>query len=133
MSEQILTSCTCGGATFVHVKDGRITKVRPIVFDESDAPGWSIEARGKTFSPPRQCGLNTYATAQKARIYSENRIKYPMKRVDFDPKGNRNQQNRGKSGYVRISWDEAFGLLESEIKRIRFTYGPAAITGSAFA
>ena len=30
-----------------------------------------------------------------------------MKRVDFDPNGERNPQNRGKSGYVRISWDEA--------------------------
>ena len=33
---------------------------------------------------------------QKARPYSENRIKYPMKRVDFDPNGNRNQQNQGQ-------------------------------------
>ena len=58
MSEQILTSCTVGGATFVHVKDGKITKVRPIVFDETDAPAWSIEARGKTFTPPRQTSLD---------------------------------------------------------------------------
>jgi len=130
MTEKILTSCTVGGATFVHVKDGKITKVRPIVFDETDAPAWTIEARGKTFTPPRQTSLNPYTVTQKARIYSENRIKYPMKRVDFDPNGNRNQQNRGKSGHVRISWDEAFDLLESEIKRIRATYGPAAITAS---
>jgi trimethylamine-N-oxide reductase (cytochrome c) len=130
MSEQILTNCTVGGATFVHVRDGKITKVRPIVFDETDAPAWAIEARGKTFTPPRQCWLNTYAVTHKARTYSENRIKYPMKRVDFDPKGNRNQQNRGKSGHVRISWDEAFDIIASEIKRIRATYGPAAITGS---
>ena len=130
MSEQILTSCTVGGATFVHVKDGRITKVRPIVFDETDAPSWSIEARGKVFTPPRQVSLSPFIVTQKPRIYSENRIKYPMKRVDFDPKGNRNQENRGKSGYVRISWDEAFEIIESEIKRIRSTYGPAAITAS---
>jgi trimethylamine-N-oxide reductase (cytochrome c) len=128
--EQILTSCTVGGATFVHVKDGRITKVRPIVFDETDAPAWSIEARGKIFTPPRQTSLNPFIVTQKSRIYSEKRIKYPMKRVDFDPNGNRNPQNRGKSGYVRISWEEAFDLLESEIKRIRATYGPAAITAS---
>ena len=130
MSEQVLTSCTVGGATFVHVKDGKITKIRPIVFDETDAPAWSIEARGKVFTPPRQTSMNPYIVTQKSRIYAENRIKYPMKRVDFDPKGNRNQQNRGKSGYVRIGWDEAFDLLESEIKRIHSTYGKAAITGS---
>jgi trimethylamine-N-oxide reductase (cytochrome c) len=51
MTEKILTSCTVGGATFVHVKDGKITKVRPIVFDETDAPAWTIEARGKNLHP----------------------------------------------------------------------------------
>jgi len=130
MTEKILTSCTVGGAAFVHVKDGRITKVRPIVFDETDAPAWRIEARGKVFTPPRQTTMGSYIVTQKARIYSENRIKYPMKRVDFDPNGERNAQNRGKSGHVRISWDEAFDMLESEIKRIHQTYGKAAITAS---
>ena len=40
-----------------------------------------------------------------------------MKRVDFDPNGARNPQNRGKSGYVRISWDEAITIVTDEIKR----------------
>ncbi len=59
----------------------------------------------------------------------KNRILYPMKRVDFDPKGERNPQNRGKSGYVRISWDEALDIVSSEIKRLTDTYGGSAITG----
>ena len=59
---------------------------------------------GKNLHPaPSNARSIPYTVTQKARIYSENRIKYPMKRVDFDPNGNRNQQNRGKSGYVRIS------------------------------
>ena len=41
-----------------------------------------------------------------------------MKRVDFDPNGERNPQNRGKSGYVRISWEEALDLVADEIKRL---------------
>ncbi len=48
-----------------------------------------------------------HGIAYKKRIYSPNRILYPLKRVDWDPKGERNPQNRGKSKYVRISWDEA--------------------------
>ena len=36
---------------------------------------------------------------------------YPMKRVDFDPNGERNPQNRGNSGYERISWDEALDIV----------------------
>ena len=53
-----------------------------------------------------------------------------MKRVDFDPNGERNPQNRGKSGYVRISWDEAIKLVTDEIKRQKREYGPGAITFS---
>ena len=50
-----------------------------------------------------------------------------MKRVDFDPNGKRNPQNRGKSGYVRISWDEAIDLVASEIKRCKRDHGPGAV------
>ncbi len=64
-------------------------------------------------------------------MYSDDRILYPMKRVDFDPNGERNQQNRGKSGYERISWDEALDLVAGEMKRIRSDYGPEAIMSRA--
>ena len=50
-----------------------------------------------------------------------------MKRVDFDPDGERNPQNRGTSGYERISWDEALDLVASEIKRVKRDHGPGAI------
>jgi len=39
----------------------------------------------------------------------------------------RNPQNRGKSNYERISWDEALNIVASETKRIRDTYGPEAV------
>ena len=52
-----------------------------------------------------------------------------MKRKDFDPKGKRNQEKRGISGYERISWDEALDIVSGEIKRIREQHGGAAITG----
>ena len=48
--------------------------------------------------------------------------------VDFDPNGERNPQNRGKSGYVRISWDEALDIVATEIKRQKRLYGPGSIT-----
>ena len=126
--EEVLTQCTSGGAVQVHVKDGVITKIRPLVFDETDAPGWTIKARGREFTPPRKTTVMPYVVAERSRIYSDKRIKYPYKRVDFDPKGKRNPQNRGKSGYERISWDEALDIVAGEMKRIRETYGPAAIT-----
>ena len=52
-----------------------------------------------------------------------------MKRVDFDPDGERNPQNRGKSRYERISWDEASNIVAGEIMRVKETYGGSAISG----
>jgi molybdopterin guanine dinucleotide-containing S/N-oxide reductase-like protein len=128
MAEQILTQCTIGGPLFVHVEDGKITKMRPIVFNDTDAPSWTIEARGRKFTPPRKTFLNPYVVAERMRIYSDNRIKYPYRRKTFDPHGDRHPEMRGKDEYIRVSWDEALDTVAEEIKRIRKTYGPAAIT-----
>ncbi len=125
--EQVFTNCTVGGPVFVHVKNGRITRIRPMILDETDAPSWAIEAHGRKFFPPRKVALAPFTVAEKARVYSGNRIKYPLKRVDFDPDGDRHPEMRGKSGYERISWDKAIGIVAGEMKRIRTTYGPAAI------
>ncbi|MEM7570574.1 MAG: pyrogallol hydroxytransferase large subunit, partial [Pseudomonadota bacterium] len=102
---------TNGGPIHVHVKDGKILRTTPIVFDEKDAPSWSIQARGETFKPRRQTQVAPHAISVKSAVYSESRILHPMKRVDFDPDGERNPQNRGISGYERISWDEAFDIV----------------------
>ena len=121
------TSNDNGGPTFVYVKDGKVVRMTPIDFDSDDAPGWTIEARGKRFTPRRQSVVNPHALCKKSQLYSEKRLLHPMKRVDFDPDGERNVQNRGKSGYVRISWDEALDLVAKEISRQKRKYGPGAI------
>ena len=77
-------------------------RITPIDFDDKDAPSWEIEARGQDVSRPTRRGLVApHALSVKSHVYSDKRILYPMKRVDFDPDGERNPQNRGKSGYVR--------------------------------
>lgn len=128
MTEQIFTNCTVGGPVNVHVEDGKITRVRPLTLDESDAKDWTIEARGNSFTPLRKVTLGQVVMCEKDRTYAEDRIKYPMIRVDFDPKGERNPQNRGKSGYRRISWDEAFDIVSSEINRVQTSYGKEAVS-----
>ena len=120
------TSGTNGGPIFVYVKDGKVVRTTPIDFDADDAPSWSITARGKTFTPPRHTTLGAHGMCQKSMLYSKNRLLYPMKRVDFDPEGERNIQNRGKSEFVRISWDEALDIVVKEIKRAKAS-GPGAI------
>jgi len=117
---------TNGGPIFVYVKDGKVIRTTPIDFDETDAPSWSITARGRTFTPPRRTTLGAHGACQKSMLYSKARLLYPMKRVDFDPDGERNIANRGKSEFVRISWDEALDIVSKEIKRAKAA-GPGAI------
>lgn len=121
------TSNTNGGPIFVFVKNGKIVRITPIEFDDSDAGPWTIKARGKSFTPPRRTTISPYTLAWKSMVYSKDRLLYPMKRVDFDPKGNRNAQNRGVSDYERISWDEALDIVADEIKRVKRDHGPGAI------
>lgn len=119
---------TNGGPVFVYVKDGRILRTTPIELESDDAPSWSLAARGRRFSPQRRATTSPHALSLKSLVYSDKRILYPMKRADFDPKGERNPQNRGKSGYVRIGWDEALDIVVGEIRRMKKDHGPGAIT-----
>lgn len=121
------TNLTNGGPIFVYVKDGRLVRTTPIELTDKDAPSWTIEARGKRFTPERVATVSPHALAMKSLVYSDKRILYPMKRVDFDPNGERNPQNRGISGYERISWDEAVDIVVSEIRRMKAQHGPGAI------
>ena len=100
-----------GGPLFVYVKDDKIIRMTPIDFDDRDPQPWTIKAKGKEFTPPRTTSLAPHGQTVKSTIYSPDRILYPMKRVDFDPNGERNPQNRGVSGYERISWDEALDIV----------------------
>jgi trimethylamine-N-oxide reductase (cytochrome c) len=131
MAEQVFTSLNTGGPVSVYVEDGRITRIRPIQIPEEDFPKpWVVQDKnGKKYSPPKAIRVSPTAMAERNRHYSEDRILYPMKREDFDPKGERNPQNRGKSGYVRISWEEVTDIVAGEIKRVTEIYGSHAITG----
>ncbi|MEZ5486827.1 MAG: molybdopterin-dependent oxidoreductase [Steroidobacteraceae bacterium] len=123
------TNGTNAGPIFVYVKDGKILRTTPIDFDDSDAGSYTINARGRTFKPARKATLASHGQCQKSMVYSKNRILKPMKRVDFDPHGERNIQNRGKSKFVEISWDEALDIVAGEIKRCK-AVGPGAICNS---
>jgi len=118
-------------SSIVDVKNGKIIRIRPLHFDwrysnDSFNP-WKMEARGQVFKPSVKSLIPPYSLANKKRVYSPNRILYPLKRVDWDPESDRNVENRGKSGYVRISWDEALEIIVKETKRIKAQYGPYAI------
>jgi len=118
-------------SSVIDVKNGKIIRIRPLHYDWKYKPEefnpWTMEARGHVFKPSMKSLIAPFSLAYKKRAYSPNRILYPLKRADWDPNGERNTQNRGKSGYVRISWDEALDIIASEIKRIVKKYGSYAI------
>jgi len=119
----------------IDTRGGRIVRIRPLHldwrYDKKEFNTWKIKARGKTFEPSMKIALPPFSLAYKKRVYSPNRIKYPLKRVDWDPNGERNPQNRGKSKFKRISWDEATDIIASEIKRVKAKYGSYSILAQA--
>ena len=128
-----------GEIASVDVKDGKIVRIRPHHhterYTEEELGQYELNKDGVKYKTPLKGLLPPYQIAYKKRVYSPNRIKYPLKRVDWDPKGapgstgagGRNTQNRGKSKYVRISWDEATTLIADEIGRIHKEYGPLGV------
>jgi anaerobic selenocysteine-containing dehydrogenase len=122
---------SCASPSVIDVKNGKIVRMRPLHYDSKYNPQsfnpWKIEARGQIFDPGMKVLVPPFYLAYKKRVYSPNRILYPLKRVDWNPSGERNIENRGKSGYVRIPWDEALEIIVSELKRIKNKYGPEAV------
>ncbi len=105
----------CGGRCVIkaNVVDGVVTRVKTDDTHE-DSPNY-----------PQQRGC-VRGRAQRKQIFGVDRLKYPMKRKNWEPGGG-NKELRGKDEWVRISWDEALDLVAGEIKRIKDTYGNASI------
>jgi len=101
--EIIPTMCAthCGGACLlrVHVKDGVITRVET---DNGEEPQLRACMRGR---------------ALRQRVYSPDRILYPMKRVG----------RRGEGKFERVTWDEALDTVAFELRRVRNQFGPEAL------
>ena len=118
---------TNGGPINVDVKDGKIVRTVPLEFSGRDAASWTIEARGRRFTPMRTATVSPHALSLKSQVYAPNRILYPMKRVGFEPGGQRHTERRGRDSYERISWDLALDIVVGEIRRMKQEHGPGAI------
>lgn len=127
---------TGGSPVHVDTKDGKILRIRPMRWNEryteKELEGhlWKISARGKTLAPREKTTPPYYAFGYKQRVYSKNRVRYPLIRVDWEPGGDPakfHPENRGKSKFRRASWDEVTGIISSEIKRVTEKYGANSI------
>jgi trimethylamine-N-oxide reductase (cytochrome c) len=138
--QTVYRGIACGGTggdpVAIDSKDGKLVRFRPIRWDAEYTPEelvdswWEIEVKGKKFTPDIRATPNYFALAYKQRVYSKNRVKYPLKRVDWEPGGDPakiNAHNRGRSKFKRISWDEALDIIQAEIKRVIETYGAFSV------
>jgi anaerobic dimethyl sulfoxide reductase subunit A len=103
--EQTLTvGCyhNCGGRCILSakVKDGKIMR---LIADPTEED---------TIENPRAIPCQR-GRSQTRRVYSPERLKYPMKRVG----------KRGEGKFERISWEEALDTIAGEMKRIQEKYG----------
>ncbi|KKN34318.1 hypothetical protein LCGC14_0794800 [marine sediment metagenome] len=99
----INTGCChdCGGRCVLkaHVKDGRITRFET---DNDKEPQLRACLRGRAY---------------RQRVYSDERLKYPLRRVG----------ERGEGKFEKISWDEALSQVASKILEIKEKFGNSAI------
>ncbi|MDR1089280.1 MAG: molybdopterin-dependent oxidoreductase [Coriobacteriales bacterium] len=84
-----------------YVKDGRLVKVE-----------------GDPENPYNQGRLCSRCLAMTDVVYHEDRLMHPMKRARAD---------RGLDRFERISWDEAYDIIEAEFKRITEVWGAHTI------
>jgi len=63
--------------------------------------------------------------SQSEQVFGADRLKYPMRRKNWAPGGGQ-KELRGKDEWVKISWEEAFELIATEMKRIKDQYGNKA-------
>lgn len=97
-----MPNCTGSCGWNVVVKDGVVLRVEPPLDYPDDEYNPRGCMKGQTYH---------------RRVYSPGRVKFPMKRMGA----------RGAGLWKRISWDEAFDFIASEIKRISAKYGKETV------
>ncbi|MEM2026074.1 MAG: molybdopterin-dependent oxidoreductase, partial [Desulfurococcaceae archaeon] len=120
--------CHGGGCVLkLRVKEGRIVGVEPDDLYNRNVAREDEVCSDVDFVKQRlQQRPCEFAYAWPELIHHPQRILYPLKRVDWSHE-NPNPQNRGKSGFVRITWDEAINLIAEEIKYCKEKYGKYSI------
>jgi anaerobic dimethyl sulfoxide reductase subunit A len=106
--EHVVTSTcghNCGGRCVVnaHVRNGQIVRI------STDPRRWTPEM------PPLHACVRGFG--QLERVNHPDRLRYPLRRTG----------PRGAGQFERIGWDEALDEVARQLRRVRDSYGPAAI------
>ena len=91
----------CGGRCVLkaHVKDGRVIRLES---DTGEDPQIRACMRGRAY---------------RQRLYSPDRLQYPLRRVG----------KKGAGKFERISWDQALNEVAGKLQHVKETYGNPAI------
>lgn len=109
--------CSASCINYALVKDGQVVRVKT---DDRNPDSEDM---------PQQRGC-LRGQAKMNHVYGPDRLKYPMKRKNWEPGGDPakiNGELRGKDEWVRISWDEALDIIADELTRIIGAYGNEAV------
>lgn len=103
-------TCHCGCINKAYVVDGIVVRQKT---DDShpDSPDY----------PQQRSCVKGHSIRQL--VLGADRLKYPMKRKNWEPGGKGDNTLRGRDEWERISWDEALDYVSSEFLRIQETYG----------
>jgi anaerobic selenocysteine-containing dehydrogenase len=92
--------CHEGCGILLYAKDGKLERVE-----------------GDHMHPYNQGRICARCAALPEIVNSEDRLQYPLKRIG----------QRGEGKWQRISWDEAYGTIEAELKKAISEHGPESV------
>jgi anaerobic dimethyl sulfoxide reductase subunit A len=117
----VVTSCAhnCGSRHMLvaHKKGDVIVRL------STDNGSYQGDAYGTDTEEMPQLRACLRGRSYRSRLYSPERLLYPMKRVGA----------RGSGDFKRISWDQALSEITAKMVHIRDTYGPTAILDQSYA
>jgi len=97
--------CPDACAVLIQVEDGKATKIE-----------------GDPAHPVTRGFLCAKVTKYLDRVYSPERVLYPMKRISA-----KGADHFGPTAFARISWDEALNIVTEKLRTISEEFGPESI------
>ena len=117
----VVTSCAhnCGSRHMLvaHKKGDVIVRLST---DDGTYQGDAFDTDTEEMPQVRAC---LRGRSYRSRIYSPERLLYPMKRVG----------ERGEGKFKRITWDQALSEIAEKMVYLKNTYGPTAILDQSYA
>ncbi|OAD22455.1 anaerobic dimethyl sulfoxide reductase, A subunit, DmsA/YnfE family [Candidatus Thiomargarita nelsonii] len=117
----VVTSCAhnCGSRHMLvaHKKGDVIVRL------STDNGTYQGDAYGTDTEEMPQLRACLRGRSYRSRLYSAERLLFPMKRVG----------KRGEGKFKRISWDEALDFVAKEMVRLKEEYGPTALLDQSYA